>query len=154
VERLCFWDITNILEAYLEYKYDDIPTLYYKYDEESNESIHGLTKDQHIVDMIKELSSGRRKKLHIFVDHIIVEPVPLEVVQPMLLLSQSPSEVEINDYDSRVAHTQGGVEDEVPQEQPVDDEAPTADSTNLHSSLHSSLHSNLKSIITMSSIWG
>jgi hypothetical protein len=31
-DRLCFWDITNALEAYLGYNYNDIPMLYYKYD--------------------------------------------------------------------------------------------------------------------------
>jgi hypothetical protein len=57
----------------LGYTYNDIPTLYYKYDEESNEEIHGLTK-----------------KLHVFVDHEPDEPVELaliEAVQPMSLLS-------------------------------------------------------------------
>jgi hypothetical protein len=26
---MCFWDLTNILEVYMGYNYNDIPTLYY-----------------------------------------------------------------------------------------------------------------------------
>jgi hypothetical protein len=42
----------------------------------------------------KGLLNSGRKKLHVFVDH--EEPVPIEVVNPVLLLTQSSVEVEIN----------------------------------------------------------
>jgi hypothetical protein len=58
VDRLCFWDISNILKVYLGYKYKDLLILYYKYDEDNNENMHGLTKDQDIK-MIKGLANGR-----------------------------------------------------------------------------------------------
>jgi hypothetical protein len=72
--------------------------LYYKYDGENNGNIHGHTKDQDIIKMIKELGNGRRNRLHLFVDHVVVEPVPIEVVNLVLLLSQSPAKVDIYDY--------------------------------------------------------
>lgn len=37
---LPFGDITNILEDYLGYGYNDILEMYYKYDDQSNEDIH------------------------------------------------------------------------------------------------------------------
>jgi hypothetical protein len=48
LDRLCFWDITNILELYLRYNYKDLPCLSYTFDNQSNEEIHGLTKDKDI----------------------------------------------------------------------------------------------------------
>jgi hypothetical protein len=42
----------------------------------------------------KRLLNRRRKKLHVFVDH--EEPVPIEVVDLVLLLTQTPAEVKIN----------------------------------------------------------
>jgi len=106
--RWCFWDLTNILEIYLGYRYNDIPTMYYMYDEDVNEDKHGLTNNNDFMTMLRGLIHGRSKKLHVFVDHVVeepVEPVPIEVVQPMLLLSQSPSEVEINHEDENVSQT-------------------------------------------------
>jgi hypothetical protein len=35
----CFWDLTNILECYCGYQYNGIPSMYYTYDDESNEQI-------------------------------------------------------------------------------------------------------------------
>jgi len=55
-DQFCFWDLTNMLELYLGYTYNDIPTLYYKYDEESNEEIHGLTKDPDFMNMLREVA--------------------------------------------------------------------------------------------------
>jgi hypothetical protein len=91
-------DITNVLEGYLGYRYNDIPAMYYKYDNQSNEDIHGLNSNKDYENMITGIINGHRKRLHVFVDHEEeepVEPVPIEVVSPMLLLSQTPSEVEI-----------------------------------------------------------
>jgi len=48
VDLLCFWDITNILELYLMVQVQGSSILYYRYDDDSNERIHGLTKDQDI----------------------------------------------------------------------------------------------------------
>jgi hypothetical protein len=69
--------------------------MYYKYDNQSNEDIHGLNSNKDYENMITGITNGHRKRLHVFVDHEEVEPVPIEVVSPMLLLSQTPSEVEI-----------------------------------------------------------
>jgi len=72
--------------------------MYYKYDDQSNEDIQGLNSNKDYENMINEIINGHRKRLHVFVDHEEeepVEPVPIEVVSPMLLLSQTPSEVEI-----------------------------------------------------------
>jgi hypothetical protein len=88
-----FGDLTNILECYLEYEYNNIPKMYYKFDDETNEQIHGLTKDGDFVTLEKGLLNSGRKKLHVFVDH--EEPVPIEVVNPILLLTQSLAKVEI-----------------------------------------------------------
>jgi len=89
-----FGDLTNILECYLEYEYNNIPKMYYKFDDETNEQIHDLTKDGDFITLKKGLLNSGRKKLHVFVDH--EEPVPIEVVDSVLLLTQSPTEVEIN----------------------------------------------------------
>jgi hypothetical protein len=89
-----FGDLTNILECYLEYEYNNISKMYYKFDDETNEQIHGLTKDGDFVTLKKGLLNSGRKKLHVFVDH--EEPVPIEVVNSVLLLIQSPAEVWIN----------------------------------------------------------
>jgi hypothetical protein len=92
---LCFGDIDTILEVYLEYNYHDIPRLrlYYKYDDESNDYIRGLTKDKDIMNMFKEVASGKKNRLHIFVNDAIVEEVPFEVGSPVMIISQSPTEV-------------------------------------------------------------
>jgi len=45
--------------------------------------------------MITRIINGHKERLHVFVDHEKVESFPIEVVSPMLLLSQTPSEVEI-----------------------------------------------------------
>jgi hypothetical protein len=91
--------------------------LFYKYDEESNEQIHGLLSDNDFKTMLKGLLNGK-KKLHVFVDHEPDVPVPIEVVKPMLLL-QSPSEVEIS-YEENLSQQQGpeAVADPPPQQQP------------------------------------
>jgi len=67
--------------------------MYYKFDDETNEQIHGLTKDGDFVTPKKWLLNSGRKKLHVFVDH--EDLVPIEVVDSILLLTQSPAEVEI-----------------------------------------------------------
>jgi hypothetical protein len=98
VDKFINWDITNVLEEYLGYRYNDIPAMYYKYDDQSNEDIHGLNSNKDFKNMINGIINGRRKRLHMFVDHEKeepVEPVPIEVVAPMLLLSQTHLEVEI-----------------------------------------------------------
>lgn len=99
-DLICFSDIANLLEIYLGYKYNYLPTLYYKFDDESNEYVHILSEDEDIVKRLKQVGNGRRNKLHIFVDH--VEPALIEVLEPLLMLSQSP--------------TQKDVEQETPQE--------------------------------------
>lgn len=86
-----FGDLTNILECYLQYEYSNIPKMYYKFDDETNEQIYGLTKDGDFVTLKEGLLNSGRKKLHVFVDH--EEPLPIEVVNPVLLLTQSPPEV-------------------------------------------------------------
>jgi len=73
------------LECYLEYEYNNIPKMYYKFDDETKEHIHGLTKDCDFVTLKKWLLNSGRKKLHIFVNH--EEPVPIKVVNPVLLLT-------------------------------------------------------------------
>jgi len=81
------------------YKYNYIPTMYYTYDDKSNEQICGLTNDKDFMTMLRGLLNCGKNKLHVFVDHEAEapnEPVPIKVVQPVLLLSQTPSEVEIN----------------------------------------------------------
>jgi hypothetical protein len=96
--KFASWDITNILEGYLGYRYNDIPAMYYKYDDQSNEDIHGLNLNRDYENMITGIINGHMKTLHVFVDHEEeepVEPVPIEVVAPMLLLSQTPREVGI-----------------------------------------------------------
>jgi hypothetical protein len=86
-----FGVLTNILECYLEYEYNNISKMYYKFDGETNEQIHDLTKDGDFVTLKEGLLNSGRKKLHVFVDH--EEPLPIEVVNPVLLLTQSPAEV-------------------------------------------------------------
>jgi hypothetical protein len=96
--KFASWDITNVLEGYLGYRYNDIPAMYYKYDDQSNEDIHSLNSNKDYENMITGIIKGHRKRLHVFVDHEEeepVEPVLIEVASPMLLLSQTPLEVEI-----------------------------------------------------------
>jgi len=76
--------------------------MYYKYDNQSNEDIHGLNSNKDYENMITGIINGHRKRLHVFVDHEEVEPVPIEVVSPMLLLSQTPSKVEIQYFEDDV----------------------------------------------------
>jgi len=67
--------------------------------------------------MITGIINGHRKRLHVFMDHEEeepIEPVPIEVVSPMLLFSQTPSEVEIQ-------HS----EDDVPKHSSQPTEQPT-----------------------------
>jgi len=97
-DKFCFWDVTNIQESYMGYRYNEIPAMYYKYDDESNENINSLNSDQDFLKMINGIIKDGKVKLHVFVDHEdekLAEPVPIEVVTPMLLLSQTPLEVEI-----------------------------------------------------------
>jgi hypothetical protein len=49
----CFWNLTNILECYCRYQYNGIPSIYYTYDDESNEQIHGLTNDRDFMNMLR-----------------------------------------------------------------------------------------------------
>jgi hypothetical protein len=61
--------------------------------------------------MIKELINGSKKKLNVFVVHEPVESVELvliKVVQPMLLLSQSPLEL-IQTITRRMCHSASSV---------------------------------------------
>jgi hypothetical protein len=72
--------------------------MYYKYVDESKEDINSLNSNQDFLKMINGIIKDGKMKLHVFVDHEeeeLAEPVPIEVVTPMLLLSQTPSEVEI-----------------------------------------------------------
>jgi hypothetical protein len=101
-DKFCYWDLTNILEyileSYLVYRYNEIPALYYKYDDERNEDINSLNSNQDFLKMINGIIKDGKMKLHVFVDQEeeeLAEPVPIEVVAPMLFLSQTPSEVEI-----------------------------------------------------------
>lgn len=97
-DKFANWDTTNILEGYLGYRYNDILAMYYKYDDQSNEDIHGLNSKKDYENMIIRIINGHEKRLHVFVDHEeeeLVEPVSTEVLSPMLLLSQTHSEVEI-----------------------------------------------------------
>jgi hypothetical protein len=57
-----------MLEFYFRYNYRDLPVLYYTVYNQSNEKIHGLTKDKDITDMLNKLVKYGVKKLHIFVD--------------------------------------------------------------------------------------
>jgi hypothetical protein len=93
-KSLSFWDITNILEDYLEYNYKDIPSLmlYYKYDDETNDYIRGLANDKDIMKMLKEVASEKKKRLHVFVIDIIAKEVPIEVRPPLMMISQLPAE--------------------------------------------------------------
>jgi hypothetical protein len=91
----------------LGYGYNDILEMYYKYDDQSNEDIHGLNSNQDFENMIRGIINDGRERLHVFVDHVElepIEPVPIEVVAPMLLLSQTPSEVEIHYSEDDVPH--------------------------------------------------
>jgi len=62
---------------------------------------HHRSLSGHRMTMLEEIFSQYQiwmQKLHVFVDHepdMPIEPVPIEVVKPMLLL-QSPSEVKIS----------------------------------------------------------
>jgi len=72
--------------------------MYYKYVDESKEDINSLNSNQDFLKMINGIIKDGKMKLHVFVDHEEeerAEPVPIEVGAPMLLLSQTPSEVEI-----------------------------------------------------------
>jgi hypothetical protein len=80
-----FGDLTNILECYLEYEYNNMPKMNYKFDDETNKQIHGLTENGDFVTLKKRLLNSDRKKLHVFVDH--EEPVSIEVVDLVLLLT-------------------------------------------------------------------
>jgi hypothetical protein len=75
-----------------------------------NEDTHELTKDNDIIKTLKVLIKDGTKKLHLFVDHEIVEPISVEVLPPLLLLPQFIGEMEINDDDIRntqVANEEG-----------------------------------------------
>jgi hypothetical protein len=117
-DRFNIWHLNTVLDTYLDYLYNNYSNLFYKYDEESNEQIHGLLSDNDFKTILKGLLNGK-KRLHVFVDHepnVPNEPVPIEVVKPMLLL-QSPSEVEIS-YEENLSqqHGQEAVSDPPPQQ--------------------------------------
>jgi hypothetical protein len=89
-DKFCYWDLTNILESYLGYKYNEIPALYYKYDDESNEDIYSLNSNQDFLKMINGFITDGKMKLHVFVNYEeeeLAELVSIEVVAPMVLLS-------------------------------------------------------------------
>ena len=93
---LCFGDIATIFEVYLEYNCHDIPRLrlYYKYDDESNDYILGLTNEKN---MLKDLKKVKKNRLHIFVNDAIVEEVPIEVMSPVMMISQSFTKVYVEE---------------------------------------------------------
>jgi hypothetical protein len=63
-----FGDLTNILECFLQYEYSNIPKMYYKFDDETNEQIHGLTKDGDFVTLKEGLvSSGRKSCMFLWI---------------------------------------------------------------------------------------
>jgi hypothetical protein len=121
-DKFASWDITNVLEGYLGYRYNNILAMYYKYDNQSNQDIHGLNSNKDYENMIIEIINGYKKRLHVFVDHEKVEPVPIEVVSPMLLLSQTPSEVEIQ-YSEDDVPKHSSQPTEQPTVQPVEQPA-------------------------------
>jgi len=107
VDKFASWDITSVLEEYLGYRYNDIPAMYYKYGDQSNEDIRGLNSNKDFENMINGIINDRRKRLHEIVDHEDEEPVelvPIEMVAPMLLLSRTPSEVEIQYSEDDLIH--------------------------------------------------
>jgi hypothetical protein len=68
-DKFCFWDLTNILESYMGYRYHEIPAMYYKYGDESNENINSLNSNQDFLKMINGIIKDGKMKLHVFVDH-------------------------------------------------------------------------------------
>jgi hypothetical protein len=106
------------------YRYNEIPALYYKYDDERNEDINSLNSNQDFLKMINGIIKDGKMKLHVFVDHEeeeLAEPVPIEVVAPMLLLSQTPSEVEIQySKEDLPQHTSQPSIDEPQSDEPVE----------------------------------
>jgi len=71
--------------------------MYYTYDDESNEKIRGLTNYRDFMTILRGVLNFGKKRLHVFVDEeALNELVPIEVVQLVLLLSYTPSEVDIN----------------------------------------------------------
>jgi len=71
VDLLCFWDITNILELYLLYKYKDLLFCIISMTMIVMNVYMDLPKTK-TSKMIKKLANGRKNKLHLFVDHVIV----------------------------------------------------------------------------------
>jgi hypothetical protein len=59
-DRFNIWHLNSVLETYLDYPYNNFPNLFYKYDEESNEQIHGLLPDNDFKTMLKGLLNGKR----------------------------------------------------------------------------------------------
>jgi hypothetical protein len=81
-DRLCFMDLANIIED--ELGYPDNGSMYYKFDDDGYEGIHGLTSDKSINLMFDELVKAGRRKLHVYVEHGVAvhEPVVPEPDQP------------------------------------------------------------------------
>jgi len=123
-DKFCFWDLTNILESYMGYRYNEIPAMYYKYDDESNEDINSFNSDQDFLKMINGIIKDGKMKLHVFVDYgeeELAESVPIEVVAPMLHLSQTPSEVKIQYSEEDLPqHTSQPSIDEPRSDEPVE----------------------------------
>jgi hypothetical protein len=123
-DKFCFWDLTNILESYMGYRYNEIPAMYYKYDDESNEDINSFNSDQDFLKMINGIIKDGKMKLHVFVDYgeeELAESVPIEVVAPMLHLSQTPSEVKIQySKEDFLQHTSQPSIDEPRSDEPVE----------------------------------
>lgn len=105
-DRMCFWDLTNILEDKLGYNYHDIPMIHFKYDDQSNVEIHGLTTNQDFMTKILGIINGGRRKFHVFVDHAPdepIKPIPIKLV-PTVLISEYSVEVNINYSLRRMCH--------------------------------------------------
>jgi hypothetical protein len=82
----------------------------------------------------------------VFVDHEEVEPVPIEVVSPMLLLSQTPSEVEIQYFEEDVPK-HNSQPTEQPTVQPAEQSAVQPAHSLLYSKRSSLLYSQHSSLM-------
>jgi hypothetical protein len=103
------------------------PYKYPRVDNESNKDINSLNSNQDFLKMINGIIKDGKMKLHVFVDHEeeeLAELVPIEVVAPMLLLSQTPSEVEIQYSEEDLPqHTSQPSIDEPRSDEPVEQAA-------------------------------
>jgi len=89
------------------------PYKYPRVDNESNKDINSLNSNQDFLKMINGIIKDGKMKLHVFVDHA-----------PMLLLSQTPSEVEIHYSEEDLPqHTSQPSIDEPRSDEPVEQAA-------------------------------